>query len=107
MPRIAPPHDDPDWNRLELERMILRKKLDTAAENHRKLAAEIQENSTTLPPSDLLQSMAMAKERDDLPTRTEERILRRKQRGELVILVVLICTALALVWWGLQIQKGG
>ena len=107
MKRFAQSDEDLDWNQLEMQALILRKRLQEAAERHRMLTEDIKERSMTLPPSEVLQTMAMAKELDDLPTRTEERILRGKQRRELVLAVALIVTALALAWWGLQILKGG
>jgi hypothetical protein len=107
MKRVAPSDDDLDWNQLEMQALILKIRLQEAAEQHQKLTKDIKEQSSILPPSELLKSMAEAKEHDELATRSEERDFRRKQRAGVVLTVALIVTAVALAWWGIRIVKGG
>jgi hypothetical protein len=80
MKRVAPSDDDLDWNQLEMQALILKIRLQEAAEQHQKLTKDIKEQSSILPPSELLKSMAEAKEHDELATRSEERDFRRKQQ---------------------------
>jgi hypothetical protein len=98
--------EDPEFAKLrETEReLMLRQK--EFADLPRKLALELRERESTMPPLPEIEERKRRLQHEMLVSRGEVANLLRDQNRSLLLLVLLIGAAASLVWWGLKIMQG-
>lgn len=97
---------------LELDQLLateqeLRQRELEFTENQRRMEQERLEQERTIPPLDEIQLRAKRREHEQIISRGEIANIRRDQNRSLVMLVLLMLTTCALVWWGLQMMRQG
>lgn len=94
-----------DLGQLDEEEKSLRERLALLEESRRRIMAERNEESMTLPPSELVQNADKRKAHDELVSRKQDRNIRREHRSGIMLLVLLITASITLIWWALKLMN--
>lgn len=106
MSRRKRTNDDPELIKLrEADRELLLRHKDLS-ELPKKLALELRERESTMPPLPEIEDRKRRLQHEMLVSRGEVANLLRDQNRSLLLLVLLITAAGSLVWWGLKIMQG-
>lgn len=95
-----------DLGQLDEEEKSLRERLAMLEDSRRRIVAERNDVSMTLPPSELVQEADKRKAHDELVSRKQDRNIRREQRSGILLFLLLIAAAATLIWWALRLMKG-
>jgi len=106
MKNRVPTQDEFDMSQLQKEDQALRARDNELAETQRILASARSDMDSTLPPSDLIQSIGRRKAHDQLATKGQVTNAKREEKHNLLLVVALIAATATLVWWGLKIIHG-
>ncbi len=98
--------DEFDLIQLQKKAEALRTRENELAATQRKLASARSDMDSTLPPSELIQSIGRRKAHDQLATKGQIKIARREEKQNLMLMIALIAATTALVWWGFKLMHG-
>lgn len=90
----------------ETQQQLLKKQREYV-ENQQRLARELAEAETIMPPLDEIEVRRARKEHEVNVNRGVIINARRTQNSSLLMLLLLILATASLVWWGLKLMKGG
>jgi hypothetical protein len=76
------------------------------AEIPRKLALEMKERESTMPPLAEIAERKRRREHEDTVSRGEAKNILRDQNRSLALLFLLVTATSALVWWGMKLMQG-
>lgn len=89
----------------ETEQQLLQKQKEFA-EIPKKLAAEIRERETTMPPLAEIEDRKRRLAHEEMVSRGEVANILRDQNRSLMLLVLLLAATASLIWWGLKLMQG-
>jgi len=72
----------------------------------RKLALEMRERESTMPPLAEIADRKRRREHEETVSRGEAKNILRDQHRSLMLLFLLLTATGALVWWGLKLMQG-
>ncbi len=72
----------------------------------RKLALELRERESTMPPLAEIADRKRRREHEDIVSRGEAKNILRDQNRSLVLVFLLLTATATLIWWGLQLMQG-
>jgi hypothetical protein len=98
--------EDLELNELrETDQQLLRRQKE-CAEIPKRIAQEIRDRDTTMPPLDEIQERAARKRHEQTVSRGEVANVLRDQNRSLLLLVLLLAATAALIGWGLKLMQG-
>ncbi|MES2475019.1 MAG: hypothetical protein V4640_04515 [Verrucomicrobiota bacterium] len=89
----------------ESEQALMRRQKEYA-DLPRKLAAEMRERESTMPPLAEIADRKRRREHEETVSRGEAKNILRDQNRSLVLLFLLLTATGTLVWWGLRLMQG-
>lgn len=106
MSRHAPLKEDLELSaiREQQQQLLLREK--EYAEIPKRLAQELKERESTMPPLAEIEDRRRRKEHDMIVSRGEVSNILRDQTRSFLLLILLLAATAALVWWGLKLMRG-
>jgi hypothetical protein len=106
MSRSAPLKEDLELSQIreEQQQLLLRQK--EYAEIPKRLAQELRERESTMPPLAEIEDRRRRKEHDMIVSRGEISNILRDQSRSLLLLILLVTATGALIWWGLRVMQG-
>jgi hypothetical protein len=87
----------------EQQLLLLQKEF---AEIPKKLAQELKERESTMPPLAEIEERRRRKEHDMIVSRGEVSNILRDQTRSVMLLVLLLAATGSLVWWGVKLMQG-
>lgn len=84
----------------------LRLKHKEFAEIPKKLAAEMRERESTMPPLAEIEDRKRRLAHEEMVSRGEVANILRDQNRSLLLLILLLAATGSLVWWGIQLMQG-
>lgn len=84
----------------------LRQREKEFSEIPKRLALEIKERESTMPPLAEVMERAARKRHEQIVSRGEVSNILRDQSRSTMLLLMLIAATAALVWWGLKLMQG-
>lgn len=84
--------------------LLLRQK--EYAEIPRKLAMELRERESTMPPLPEIEDRRRRREHENTVSRGEAKNILRGQNRSIMLLFLLVTATSALVWWGHRLMQG-
>lgn len=106
MSRSSALKEDPEMDEILAAQRQLVQRQKEFSEIPKRLAQELRERETTMPP---LAEIAERKRRldyEDTLSRGEAKNILRDQNRSIVMLVLLVAATGSLVWWGLKLMQG-
>jgi adenylosuccinate lyase len=106
MSRSVPLKEDLELNQIrELEQQLLLRQKEYA-EIPKRLAQELKERESTMPPLAEIEDRRRRKEHDMIVSRGEVSNILRDQTRSFLLLILLVTATSALIWWGLRVMQG-
>jgi len=106
MPRSKPLKEDQELDELrETEQQLLLRQKEFA-EIPKRLAAELKERETTMPPLAEIEERRRRIEHDQIVSRGEVTNILRDQSRSFMLLVLLLAATASLIWWGVKLMQG-
>lgn len=76
------------------------------AEIPKKLARELKERESTMPPLAEIEERRRRKEHDQIVSRGEVTNILRDQNRSFMLLILLLTATGSLIWWGVKLMQG-
>lgn len=76
------------------------------AEIPKKLALELRERETTMPPLQEIEERKRRLAHEEMVSRGEVANILRNQNRSLMLLVLLLAATGSLIWWGIKLMQG-
>jgi adenylosuccinate lyase len=106
MSRSVPLKEDLELSQIrELEQQLLRRQKEYA-EIPKRLAQELKERESTMPPLAEIEDRRRRKEHDMIVSRGEVSNILRDQTRSFLLLILLVTATGSLIWWGLKLMQG-
>ena len=77
-----------------------------AAELPKRIARELKERESTMPPLAEIEERKRRREHEETLSRGEAKNILRDQNRSLMLLFLLIAATGSLIWWGLKLMQG-
>lgn len=98
--------EDLELNELRETEQQLRRRQKECAEIPKRIAQEMKDLASTMPPLDEIQERAARIRHEQTVSRGEVSNVLRDQSRSLLLLVLLLAATAALIWWGLKLMQG-
>lgn len=98
--------EDLELNELRETEQQLRRRQKECAEIPKRIAQEIKDRESTMPPLDEIRERTARKRHEQTVSRGEVSNVLRDQNRSLLLLVLLLAATAALVAWGLKLMQG-
>ena len=107
MSRHSLSQDELELNLLRQREELLRQREKESSANRERLVRERSERERTMPPLADVRERERRIQHEQAVSRGEVINILRAQNRSIALLFLLIATACSLVWWGLQLMRGG
>ena len=104
MSRNSPLKEDLELRQLQQQDLELLRRQQEYAALPKKLAQELKERESTMPPLAEIADRTRLKEHDLIVSRGEVANILRDQRRSLLLIVLLLTATGSLVWWGIKLM---
>lgn len=106
MSRSVPLKEDLELSQIrELEQQLLLRQKEYA-EIPKRLAQELKDRESTMPPLAEIEDRRRRKEHDMIVSRGEVSNILRDQTRSFLLLILLVTATGSLIWWGLKLMQG-
>lgn len=98
--------EEQELNELRETEQVLLLRQKEYAEIPKKLAMELRERESTMPPLPEIEDRRRRREHENTVSRGEAKNILRDQNRSIMLLFLLMTATGALVWWGLKLMQG-
>lgn len=98
--------EDLELNEIRESQQLLLRREKEFAEIPKRLALELKERESTMPPLEEIEERRRRREHENTVSRGEAKNILRDQNRSLMLVFLLMTATGALVWWGLKLMQG-
>ncbi len=107
MSRHTPTREELELNHLREREQQLSKRARESAANQERLVKERRERELTMPPLEEVRERLRRNEQEAKVSRGEAKNRKLDQTRDLLLIALLVTATCALIWWGVQLMRGG
>ena len=98
--------EEQELNELRETEQVLLLRQKEYAEIPRKLAMELRERESTMPPLPEIEDRRRRREHENTVSRGEAKNILRDQNRSVTLMLLLLAATGSLIWWGMKLMQG-